>query len=65
MALWARGRNLIAAAVVVLSLCIGSNPASAQSDLKKDWERIQIEAKKEGLIVAGIPARAELRKELE
>jgi len=65
MALWARGRNLIAAAVVVLSLCIGSNPASAQSDWKKDWERIQIEAKKEGLIVAGIPARAELRKELE
>jgi hypothetical protein len=32
---------------------------------KKDWERSVQEAKKEGMIVVGIPARAELRKELE
>src|SRR5688572_2729002 len=39
--------------------------ALAQSDWRKDWERVLQEAKKEGKIVAGIPARAELRKELE
>src|SRR3954468_13847887 len=39
--------------------------AGAQSDWKKDWERLQEEAKKEALVVVGIPARAELRKELE
>jgi len=39
--------------------------APAQTDWKKDWERTLQEAKKEGKIVAGIPARAELRKELE
>ena len=37
----------------------------AQSDWKKEWERTLQEAKKEGSIVVGIPARAELRKELE
>ena len=37
----------------------------AQVDWKKDWERSLQEAKKEGKIVAGIPARAELRKQLE
>ena len=39
--------------------------AMAQVDWKKEWERSLQEAKKEGKIVAGIPARAELRKELE
>jgi ABC-type Fe3+ transport system substrate-binding protein len=39
--------------------------ASAQVDWKKDWERNLQEAKKEGKLVAGIPARAELRKQLE
>ena len=39
--------------------------ALAQTDWKKDWERTLQEAKKEGKLVAGIPARAELRKELE
>jgi iron(III) transport system substrate-binding protein len=37
----------------------------AQSDWKKDWERVQQDAKKEGTIVVGIPARAELRKQME
>ena len=37
----------------------------AQVDWKKEWERSLQEAKKEGKIVAGIPARAELRKQLE
>ena len=39
--------------------------ANAQVDWKKDWERSLVEAKKESLVVAGIPARAELRKQLE
>jgi hypothetical protein len=36
----------------------------AQVDWKKEWEKTLQEAKKEGKIVVGIPARAELRKEL-
>src|SRR5688500_1474285 len=39
--------------------------ANAQVDWKKDWERSLVQAKKESLVVAGIPARAELRKQLE
>jgi ABC-type Fe3+ transport system substrate-binding protein len=39
--------------------------ALAQTDWKKDWERSVQEAKKEGQIVVGIPARPELRKQLE
>ena len=39
--------------------------AQAQGDWKNEWERSRQEAKKEGLVVVGIPARAELRKELE
>jgi iron(III) transport system substrate-binding protein len=47
-------------------LCLFPSGLLAQSsDWKKDWERTLQEAKKEGKIVAGIPARAELRKELE
>lgn len=34
-------------------------------DWKKDWEKSFEEAKREGAIVAGIPARPELRKQLE
>jgi len=39
--------------------------ASAQIDWRKDWERSVQNAKKEGKLVAGIPARVELRKQLE
>jgi ABC-type Fe3+ transport system substrate-binding protein len=37
----------------------------AQVDWKKEWEKSLQEAKKEGQIVVGIPARPELRKQLE
>ncbi len=37
----------------------------AQTDWKKEWERILQQAKKEGKVVVGIPARAELRTQLE
>src|SRR5437773_12365318 len=39
--------------------------ALAQVDWKKDWEKTLQEAKREGKIVVGIPARAEIRKLLE
>ena len=39
--------------------------AQGQGDWKKEWERTVQEAKKERMIVAGIPARPELRKQLE
>jgi ABC-type Fe3+ transport system substrate-binding protein len=39
--------------------------AGAQVDWKKDWERSLQEARKEGKLVAGIPARPELRIQLE
>jgi len=39
--------------------------AGAQIDWKKDWERSLQEARKEGKLVAGIPARPELRIQLE
>ena len=37
----------------------------AQTDWKKEWEKSLQEAKREGKIVVGIPARPELRKQLE
>src|SRR5438309_12044880 len=48
-----------------LFLWMNACTVQAQSDWKKEWERNLQEAKKEALIVVGIPARAELRKELE
>ena len=39
--------------------------ALAQVDWKNEWERSLQESKKEGEIVVGIPARPELRKQLE
>ena len=53
--------TVVAAIVFFVSLTAGM----AQSDWKKDWERVQQDAKKEGAIVVGIPARAELRKQIE
>ena len=53
----------VAAAITFISLTVGLT--QAQTDWKKDWERVQQEARKEGAIVVGIPARAELRKQLE
>ena len=48
-----------------LVLATSFDAAQAQGDWKNEWERSRQEAKKEGLVVVGIPARAELRKELE
>jgi ABC-type Fe3+ transport system substrate-binding protein len=55
----------IAALLAVSFLGAPAGNLSAQTDWKKDWERALQEGKKEGKIVVGIPARAELRKELE
>jgi iron(III) transport system substrate-binding protein len=54
--------SLVAAGLL---FCIATGNALAQVDWKKEWERTLHEAKKEGRVVAGIPARAELRKQLE
>jgi ABC-type Fe3+ transport system substrate-binding protein len=58
-------RSFICLALSGLFFLMPAGGALAQTDWKKDWERTLQEAKKEGKIVAGIPARAELRKELE
>jgi hypothetical protein len=57
-----RFERLIVPGMMFLAM-LGS--ASAQIDWRKDWERSVQDAKKEGKLVAGIPARAELRKQLE
>jgi iron(III) transport system substrate-binding protein len=58
-------RNFFWLAVSVLAFLVTVEDGHAQTDWKKDWERTLQEAKKEGKIVVGIPARPELRKELE
>ena len=60
-----RRRYLIGLALVAFFFFSSVIIAVAQSDWKKEWEKSLQEAKKEGKIVVGIPARAELRKELE
>ncbi len=57
------GLGLVLAVVCLMALL--NAPAFAQSDWKKDWERTIQDAKKEAKLVVGIPARPELRKELE
>jgi len=57
--------SLVWLALVAVFLFGSARDLIAQSDWKKEWERTLQEAKKEGTIVVGIPARAELRKELE
>ncbi len=57
--------RLLEALVFALAFLCSAGGLRAQSDWKKDWERTLQDAKKEGKIVVGIPARAELRKELE
>ena len=42
-----------------------ANPALSQTGASTDWERTVAAAKKEGKVVAGIPASADLRKQLE
>lgn len=50
---------------VLLFIALPAAVSAQSGDWKKDWERTLQDAKKEGKIVVGIPARAELRKELE
>lgn len=57
--------SLVWLALVAVFFFGSARDLIAQSDWKKEWERTLQEAKKEGTIVVGIPARAELRKELE
>lgn len=52
--------------VAALALAIHWAPFSfAQSDWQAEWNRVLEAARKEGRVVAGIPASAELRKALE
>ena len=60
-----RTKQNLVSIVVGLSFCTVVGTAQAQVEWKKEWEKSVQEAKKEGMIVVGIPARAELRKELE
>lgn len=57
--------TVLTPAIAAIFLSASAGDVLAQTDWKKDWERALQEAKKEGKIVVGIPARAELRKELE
>jgi ABC-type Fe3+ transport system substrate-binding protein len=57
--------SFVAALLAISFLGASAGNLFAQTDWKKDWERALQEARKEGKIVVGIPARAELRKELE
>jgi ABC-type Fe3+ transport system substrate-binding protein len=59
------GRGFVWIVLTGLLFSTSVGKASAQVDWKKEWERSVQEAKKEGKLVAGIPARAELRKQLE
>lgn len=61
---WARGARLVFSAALC-GLILAAGDLGAQTDWKKDWEKTLQDARKEGKIVVGIPARAELRKELE
>ena len=66
MPIFSRKRcSLVWLALVAVFFLGSTRELIAQGDWKKEWERTLQEAKKEGTIVVGIPARAELRKELE
>jgi len=55
--------EIIGAALIVFFFSWGN--ALAQTGSAAEWERIVAAAKKEGKLVAGIPASAELRKQIE
>ena len=54
--------SLVGAQGVLLMI---SNRAHSQTGATAEWERTMAAAKKEGKLVAGIPASADLRKQLE
>ena len=61
----AKNRSFSWLGLLGLFLWASVGTALAQVDWKKEWEKSLQEAKKEGEIVVGIPARAELRTQLE
>jgi len=65
LALTPKRRSFIWVGLGGLLLWASFGGALAQVDWRKEWERSLREAKREGKIVVGIPARAELRKQLE
>ena len=65
MDLFVSRRHIILCLLTGVVFLISITPAAAQTDWKKDWERTLQDAKKEGEVVVGIPARAELRTQLE
>ena len=65
LALTPKRRSFIWVGLGGLLLWASFGSAPAQVDWRKEWERSLREAKREGKIVVGIPARAELRKQLE
>jgi iron(III) transport system substrate-binding protein len=65
MAMKSRLKHLVSVALVFGFIAAAHDQIFAQSDWKKDWERTVQDAKKEAKLVVGIPARPELRKELE
>ena len=66
MPIFSRKRcSLVWLALVAVFFLGSTRELIAQGDWKKEWERTLQEAKKEGTIVVGNPARAELRRELE
>jgi iron(III) transport system substrate-binding protein len=60
-----RPKHLVSVALVLGLIGVAHGQSFAQSDWKNDWERTVQDAKKEAKLVVGIPARPELRKELE
>jgi iron(III) transport system substrate-binding protein len=54
---------IVTAILAIVSGAVSS--VSAQSGWKAEWEQVQQMAKKEGKLVLGIPAGAELRKQLD
>ena len=57
--------RLISISLCGLILLTSIQTALAQTDWKKEWEKNVQDAKREGEIVVGIPARAELRTQLD
>ena len=58
-------RGLVLAVAALALVVHWTSFSFAQSDWQAEWNRVSEAAKKEGRVVAGIPASAELRKALE
>lgn len=61
-----RENSCAARSMLIAAFFLGlAGEALAQLDWKKEWEKALQETKREGKLVVGIPARPELRKQLE